>query len=424
MPEMNELLHQAKHAFCNNDITALRDLLERHPVLQERINEPLFAFDSPAIGWVRSREMLDLLLAAGADINAKSQWWAGGFGLLHDASPELAAYAIQRGAQVDIHAAARLGLFDKLKDLVAASPDLVHARGGDGQTPLHFASTIEIAEYLLDQGADIDSLDIDHESTPAQYRVGDRQEVARYLVSRGCKTDLLMAAALGDGERASQHLDTDPACIRMSVSERYFPKRNPRAGGTIYIWTLGQNKTAHHVARTFGHEQVVELLLDRSPAELKLALACEWGDEALIRTLLARHPDLVAALAEEDERRLADAAQANDIEAVRRMLSAGWPVAPQGQHGGTPLHWAAFHGNLDMTELILRHDPPLELADVDYHATPLGWAIHGSEQGWHRLTGNYPGTVEALLRAEAKPPETIKGTAAVQEILRRYRPEN
>jgi len=27
---------------------------------------------------VRSREMLDVLLEAGADINAKSRWWAGG----------------------------------------------------------------------------------------------------------------------------------------------------------------------------------------------------------------------------------------------------------------------------------------------------------------------------------------------------------
>ena len=57
----------------------------------------------------RSRAMIDVLLAAGADLNAMSQWWAGGFGLLHIADPELAAYAIERGAVVDIHAAARLG---------------------------------------------------------------------------------------------------------------------------------------------------------------------------------------------------------------------------------------------------------------------------------------------------------------------------
>src|SRR5579859_5219611 len=92
----------------------------------------------------------------------------------------------------------------------------------------------------------------------------DCQEVARYLVSRGCRTDLLMATALGDVNLVRHHLDTDPACIRMSVSEAWFPKKDPRAGGTIYIWMLGANRTAHVVARDFGHEQVFELLMERT----------------------------------------------------------------------------------------------------------------------------------------------------------------
>ena len=79
--------------------------------------------------------MIDVLLAAGADVNARSQWWAGGFGLLHTADPELAAYAIERGAVVDVHAAARLGRLDRLRELIEGDPRRVHARGGDGQTP-------------------------------------------------------------------------------------------------------------------------------------------------------------------------------------------------------------------------------------------------------------------------------------------------
>src|SRR5579863_3912905 len=63
------------------------------------------------------------------------------------------------------------------KELIAADPQLVQARGGDGQTPLHFAAKVEIAEYLLAQGADIDARDIDHESTPAQYMLRERPEI-------------------------------------------------------------------------------------------------------------------------------------------------------------------------------------------------------------------------------------------------------
>ena len=117
--------------------------------------------------------------------------------------PTLRLYAIERGAVVDVHAAARLGLVERLRQLISSTPALVHEPGGDGQTPLHFASTVEIAEYLLDHGAEIDALDVDHESTAAQYMVRDRQDVARYLIQRGCRTDILMAAALGDIELAT-----------------------------------------------------------------------------------------------------------------------------------------------------------------------------------------------------------------------------
>jgi hypothetical protein len=73
-----------------------------------------------------------------------------------------------------------------------------------------------------------------------------------------------------------------------------------------------------------------------------------------------------------------------------------------------------------MVEALLRHNPPLEDTSNDFHATPLGWATHGSENGWHRKTGDYPGVVEALLCAGAKPPEKASGAAAVNEVLNRH----
>src|SRR4030095_5366330 len=99
----------------------------------------------------------------------------------------------------------RLGMIEKLRELISADPALVHARGGDGQTPLHFASTVEIAGLLLDHGAAIDARAVDHQSTSAQYMARDRQDIARYLIQRGCGTDILMAAALGDSQLVRQH---------------------------------------------------------------------------------------------------------------------------------------------------------------------------------------------------------------------------
>jgi ankyrin repeat protein len=411
---------QFKSAFRADDAAVVRGLLERHPELQAKINEPLGPFDSPLIISVRSREMLDVLLAAGADVNAKSCWWAGGFGLLHGASPEVAAYAITRGAVVDVHAAARLDMLERLRELIAADAALVHARGPDGQTPLHYAATVAIAEYLLDHGALIDARDVDHESTPAQYMLADRQEVARHLVRRGARTDILMAAALGDVDLARAHLDAGPDCIRLRVTEEFFPMVNSRAGGTIYQWTLGFNVSAHQVAKRFGHQHVLELLMRRSPDDVKLLAACWLGDEATVQTLCAANPGLAGRLTDRDRRQVADAARNNETTAVRLMLQAGLPADARGQHQGTPLHWASFHGNAEMAEAILRFGPPLEAVDADFNAPPLGWAIHGSEHGWHRQTGNYAATAEALLKAGAKHPGKIEGSEAVQEVLRRY----
>jgi Ankyrin repeats (3 copies)/Ankyrin repeat len=420
LPDPAQPIEQLKDALRAERAERVRELFALHPELKATINEPLGPFDSPAIVNAHDREMLDVLLDAGADINARSQWWAGGFGLLDSASPELAAHAIERGAKVDAHAAARLGMMSKLRELIDSDPALVHAPGGDGKTPLHCASTIEAAEFLLDRGAQIDARCIDHESTPAQYMVDDRQSIARYLVSRGCKTDILMGAALGDVDLVRRHLGLDPACIRMRVSEEFFPKLNPRSGGTIYGWTLGFYLSAHQVARKFGHDEILKLLFERSPVAVQLLEAAWDGDGAMVEALRAKHPGIAGEFLESDRRLIAHAARKNLTEAVRLMLESGLPVDARGQHQGMPLHWAAFHGNAEMARIVLRYSPPLEAVDGEFHSTPLGWAIHGSEHGWNRDTGDYAGVVEALIEAGAKRPTSLGGSEAVREVLRRH----
>src|SRR5262249_10897470 len=57
-----------------------RELLEKHSDVGARINEPRFDADSPAIHQARKNlTLVDVLLEHGADINARSTWWAGGF---------------------------------------------------------------------------------------------------------------------------------------------------------------------------------------------------------------------------------------------------------------------------------------------------------------------------------------------------------
>jgi ankyrin repeat protein len=427
-------------AIKSDNAGLVREVLARYPSLRERINEPLpnYGFDAAAIIAAvhkENREIVDALLDAGANINERTRWWAGGFGVLDSASPELADYLISRGAIVDIHAASRLGMIDRVRELLALDSQLVHARGGDGQLPLHFAATVEIATLLLDHGAEIDARDIDHESTAAQYLVSSRQfvawkvsarhDVVRFLITRGAKADILMAAAIGDRELVERILDDDPDTIRTTVSERYFPKQNPKSGGSIYIYSFGITKSPHIIARQFEHPEVFALLMQRSPNWLRLINAAEANDEVYFQKILADRPQLLQKLPGKSARFLIGVATRNNTRALQLLLAAGWPANPAMDNGQTPLHFAAWHGNADAVRDLITHNAPINVFEMEHGGNPLAWALHGSLYGWHRETGDYPAAVKALLTAGAeipKPENPLEATEEVLAIIRQHIP--
>ena len=221
-------------ALRDGDVERVRELLAEHAEVRAAVNEPIGPFDSRPVAMVKKNlPLLDVLLAHGADLNLKSDWWAGGFGLLeYDCTPEEAAPLIERGAVVDVWAAAHLGMFDRLRELVDADPSLVHARGGDGKTPLHCARTVEIARYLLDRGADIDARDVDHESTPAQYLVREAPDVARLLVDRGAWFDIFIAVGLRDrGARRALPARRSRGARSPHLARQVHRRPRRRAGG-------------------------------------------------------------------------------------------------------------------------------------------------------------------------------------------------
>jgi ankyrin repeat protein len=421
---------QLLDAIKSDDPSAVARVLEADPGLKSRLDEPLdgYGFGQTALMAAvhrANRDTIDVLLRAGANINQKSHWWAGPFHVLDSASQEsgLASFLIDRGAVPEIHHLVRLGMMDEVRRALDQDPAVVRARGGDGQLPLHFAQTVEMAGFLLERGADVSARDIDHESTAAQYMVRDRQAVAQFLVSRGSETDILMASAFGDAGLVRRLLSADPDVVGTTVSDRWFPKRDSRAGGTIYIWTLGSYKGAHAIAREFGHEDVLDLLMNHSPDHLQLSIACELGDEARVRRLLAARPNIVQMLPAGERRKVADAATNNNTDAVRLMLKAGWPPDIRGQHNATALHWAGFHGNVEMARALVERGAPVDVKGDDYDGTPLGWTIHGSLHGWHCRTGDYAGTAQVLIDAGAHvPPLTpeVAASPAVLDVLRRH----
>src|SRR5205823_3364184 len=152
--------------------------------------------------------------------------------------------------------------------------------------------------------------------------------------------------------------------------------------------------------------------------------ALELRDERTFGELLAKRPGLVGKLSEDDSKKLVDAAQNNNLRAVKLMLEAGWPVGARGQHGGTALHWAAWHGNAGMVKEILRFLADIEDQENELKATPLGWATHGSENGLYCRSGDYVGVVKLLIAAGAKVPEKLSGTIEVRRVFEKFRSED
>jgi ankyrin repeat protein len=385
-------------AIASGDAAEVARVLDADPGLKSHLDEPLTggSFGETALlAAVRhaNREMVDVLLRAGADINQKSHWWAGPFHVLDGSSrePWLPSFLIGRGAVPGIHHAVQLGMGDEVRRMLDADPTLIQARGGDGQLPLHFAETVGMAEYLVSHGADVNARDVDHESTAAQYMVRDRQPVARFLLRRGAAADVLMAAALGDVELTRGLVDATPSTIRTRVSRQWFPMQDPRAGGTIYTWTLGGGKGAHEIAREFGHEDVLRVLMTRTPPSLKLAVACEIEDAPLAEQLQQQGVTIEPI----DQGRLVGAASRGRTAAATMMLAAGCPAGVIDE-GATALHWAAYHGNADLVAALLQHRAPTDVRDARFNGTPRGWAEHGANEAGPRPAADYPRVLELL----------------------------
>lgn len=191
---------------------------------------------------------VELLLEKGADVHAKLK---NGKNVVQVAAqsrnPEIIRCLLRHGAQLDIFAAASLGLLNRAHKLLQGDPDLVHARLPFGATPLHMAAE-------------------------------DRQaEMASYLVDRGASLDLVCAAELGWTDAVNRLLDAEPDIV------------NRKSGSFGY--------TALHSATSKGSRDLVRLLLN-SGAEVNatddmyrktpLGEALYYGNEAMAR-LLYRH---------------------------------------------------------------------------------------------------------------------------------------
>jgi ankyrin repeat protein len=415
---MSDQLHNDLiRALENDHVAVIEELIHDHPDL---LNSPTVR---PAVAAARSVATAERLLGLGADLEAVSAWWAPGM-YTREVTPDVARFLVERGATLTPHAAAGLGLSDYLAELLDRDPSFIDAKGGDGCTPLHFSRGVETARLLLAHGARVDARDEDHDSTPAQWLIGEAPEVARFLLENGATPDIFLAAALGDLRLAETLIDSNPACLahRIGRLSEFPPIGHKGRGGTIYQWTLAFNSYAHQIALLKGHEELFDLLYKKSDTPTRLLVACLLGRRREAEAIATSNPGLVDLLPAADHELVARYCWETNtnFEAVKLMLDVGFPVAhPERSHGYSPLHNAAWAGSGDLVDLLIARGHPVDLVDPTYNATPLGFAIYDCTVEKRHPEGEFGRVVKSLIDAGSPWDASIypSGDARVDAVL-------
>ena len=253
-----------------------------------------------------------LLLEAGADANHPSDMYDGWTPMLIAASresPELIELLRTHGARIDAWEASALGDLGALASIVSEHPAIVRERRANEAPPLHFASTVPVAEFLAARGADLDALDKFGATAAraAAYGRRSRRPVARYLMERGDEADPWLFAALDD-------VDSLRALADRGVD------------------VLAARRDGLNPASGFG--------------ETPLHTAAALANLDVVSFLIARGVDVNVSSGADGDRALHYAARRNARDVVDALLAAGAnPRLKDATHEGTPADWARFAGH-------------------------------------------------------------------------------
>lgn len=294
--------------------------------------------------------LIDHLLSKGVDVNGKNAmgWTPHFYALNWNHAVDIAEHLRQRGAVPDSYSITWMGNLEELRTLVTETPALVHAKGPNGATLLHVAPTVEVAQYLLDQGADINALDV-NSKPPIGYRFV--HAVNQFLLEQGATVDdIIVACEVGALEQVKTLLAANPQLFHTTTDD----------GATLLLR-----------AALNGHTDVVRYLLtidanvNYSAGAWGFApihAAALSGELEIVRLLVEQGADINMQMDRANETALHCAVDTQKSAIVRYLLEKDATVDALTKQGATPLYWATKReNNGEIVRLLLEHvaDPNL-----------------------------------------------------------------
>ena len=244
----------------------------------------------------RRREMFDLLLATGADINGSNdqyEHWSPLMLTFHWDQPDMRQALVDRGARIDLVEALLFEDDAAVERMLRRGKSALPKIEPNGGSLLAFARTPFAIDRLLELGVPADKKDR-WDTTPmeAMSRLGPRgTPLVRHLVHRGIKAAPQEYARLGDKDALADLISREP--------------------------TVARSDAVMMAAVDFGHHELVRWLLSQGA---NVDARAAWGSQGTA---------------------LHSAAWNGDLEMVKLLVAAGADVSARDvEHNNTPSGFA------------------------------------------------------------------------------------
>jgi ankyrin repeat protein len=283
-----------------------------------------------------------------------------------------------------------------LKRLLRDDPRLVQARSTrqHGATLLHHVSANGVEGY--------------RQKTPANI-----VEIAELLLKSGAEIDA-EADVYGGGATTLGLVATSVHPFRAGVQNPLLQLLLDYGAEIDHKTGAGNRQSSVLGALANGRPEAAAFLAERG-ARLNLDAAAGAGRLDVVKSFFNRK---IPPSKKKIQSAFLYACGGGQKDVVEFLLSKGVDLADGGGDGQTPLHWAVIIGQLEIVNLLLKYNPPLESRNI-YGGTVLGQTMWSAAHGGDPKV--YSEIIETLIAAGAKvPPRHVPVNKSIDDLLRRY----
>lgn len=256
----------------------------------------------------------------------------------------------------ELIAAVKEGNLEKVKNIIQESPDQIHAKNKQGKTALRLAcekNNVEITEYLISRGADVNSTDNQGNSILFFSCIRFKHDAAKILVQNGADVNSKTRGHdITPLHAIFNPWGTDIKLLNMLIEKGVDVNAINNRNGTPLGWALGKYdfreeaikiliKNGANVNHTDGKRTLLHIAIhSNSPKKVKLLL--ENGAKVNQTELFYNNTELHLA------------AIIGNKAIAELLIQSGVKIDKLNSKLKTPLYYAAKYGHKEVSDLLIK----------------------------------------------------------------------